>query len=189
VFSDSLAIFATDDTGMLTVLSSAPHYWWALSRASSMKTDLRYTPSDVFETLALPELTGEMRELGDRLDTFRRDGVMLPRQAGLTATYNLVNDPGCQDEEIVELRRIHRAIDEAVCRAYHWDDLVSYGLDHGFHPVGREIRYTVGPALQREFVDRLLELNHERYKQEVAAGLHDKKKRGTGSVVHEEPMF
>ncbi|WP_432920998.1 hypothetical protein ACQPZZ_21520 [Microbispora sp. CA-135349] len=50
-------------------------------------------------------------------------------------------------------------------------------LDHGFHLVGgRETRYTVGPYAQREFVDLLLELNHERYAEEVAKGLHDKKK-------------
>ena len=189
VFSIDLNVFATDDAAMLALLSSAPHYWWAKTRASSMKADLRYTPSDVFETLALPELTGEMRELGDRLDTYRRDNVMLARQAGLTATYNLVNDPGCLDEDIVELRRIHRAIDEAVCRAYQWDDLLKQGLDHGFHPVGRETRYTVGPAVQREFVDRLLELNHERYAEEVAAGLHDKKKRGGGSTKAEGMLF
>ncbi|MGH3626092.1 MAG: type IIL restriction-modification enzyme MmeI [Sciscionella sp.] len=72
VFSHALGVFATDDTAMLALLSSAPHYWWAKSRGSSMKTDLRYTPSDVFETFPLPELTGEMCELGDRLDTFRR---------------------------------------------------------------------------------------------------------------------
>jgi hypothetical protein len=43
--------------------------------------------------------------------------------------------------------------------------------------------------MQREFVDRLLQLNHQRYADEVAAGLHDKKKRGAGSVTHEEPLF
>ncbi|HZO66585.1 MAG TPA: DNA methyltransferase [Kribbellaceae bacterium] len=188
VFDQKLVVFATDDTGMLAMLSSAPHYWWARSRSSTMKTDLSYSPTDVFERLALPELTPEMHELGDRLDTYRR-GVMLARQTGLTAMYNLVNDSNCQGEDIVELRRIHRAIDEAVCRAYQWDDLVTQGLDHGFHTAGRETRYTVGPAIQREFVDRLLKLNHERYAEEVAAGLHDKKKRGTGSVTHEEPLF
>jgi hypothetical protein len=176
VFSHMLSVFATDDAAMLTLLSSAPHYWWAVSRASSMKTDLRYTPSDVFETLPLPVLTQDMRELGDRLDRFRRD-VMLARQAGLTKTYNLVHDPSCNDADIVELREIHRAIDAAVCRAYEWGDLVP-DLDHGHHKVGREMRYTVGPVIQRELVDRLLELNYERYAAEVAAGLHDKKKGG-----------
>jgi hypothetical protein len=179
VFSHALGVFATDDTAMLVLLSSSLHYWWAVSRASSMRTDLRYTPSDVFETFPLPELTAEMRQLGDRLDTYRRD-VMLSRQAGLTATYNMVFDPECRDEDIVELRRIHREIDEAVCRAYGWDDLVEQGLDHGFHQAGAYIRYTIGPAVKQEILDRLLELNHERYAAEVAAGLHERgaKKRG-----------
>ncbi|TDE36417.1 DNA methyltransferase [Actinomadura sp. 6K520] len=173
VFSHALGVFASDDTAMLALLSSAPHYLWAVSRASSMKADLRYTPSDVFETLPLPEMTSEMRVLGDRLDRFRR-GLMLARQAGLTKTYNMVHDPKCMDMDIVELRQIHEMIDEAVCRAYGWDDLIPQ-LDHGHHGTGREMRYTVPRAVQRELVDRLLELNHERYAAEVAAGLHDKK--------------
>ncbi|MFI0370846.1 Eco57I restriction-modification methylase domain-containing protein [Actinomadura sp. 1N219] len=189
VFSHMLGVFATDDTAMLAFLSSAPHYWWAVSRASSMKADLRYTPSDVFETLPLPGMTSVMRALGERLDGFRRDG-MLARQAGLTKTYNMVNDPECRDADIVELRAIHRAIDEAVCRAYGWDDLIPQ-LDHGHHPVGRETRYTVGPAVQRELVDRLLELNHERYAAEVAAGLHDKKgkKGGRARASEQDGLF
>lgn len=173
VFSHALGVFATDDRGMLALLSSAPHYWWAINRASTMKGDLRYTPTDVFETLARPELTEEMRELGEKLDTYRREGVMLPRQAGLTATYNLVHDPGRVDSDIVELRSIHVAIDQAVMRAYGWDDLE---LDHEFHDTRQGVRYTVGPTVRQEILDRLLELNHERYAAEVAAGLHDKKK-------------
>ena len=37
------------------------------------------------------------------------------------------------------------------------------------------MRFTVSPAAKDELLDRLLELNHERYAAEVAAGLHDKK--------------
>jgi hypothetical protein len=189
VFSHGLAVFATDDTAMLALLSSAPHYWWALSRASTLETRVRYTPSDVFETLPLPELTQQMRELGDRLDTYRRN-VMLSRQSGLTKTYNLVHDPACTDTDIAELRAIHTAIDEATVRAYGWDDMLDQ-LDHGFHPVGRETRYTIGPAAQREILDRLLELNHERYAEEVAAGLHDKKGRAAkrGAVGDQDGLF
>jgi hypothetical protein len=188
IFSDALVVFATDDPAMLALLSSAPHYWWAITRASTLETRVRYAPSDVFETLALPELTEEMRGLGDRLDGFRRE-LMLRRQAGLTATYNLVNDPGRQDEDIVELRAIHRAIDEAVCRAYGWKDLLAQGLDHGFHDLGRETRYTVGPAVRREMVDLLLELNHQRYAEEVAAGLHAKKATRAASLPTEQPAL
>ncbi|MEU8799535.1 DNA methyltransferase [Spirillospora sp. NPDC048819] len=178
VFAHKLGLFALDDTAMLAMLGSNFHYHWTVSRSSTMKADINYSPSDVFETLALPEMTSEMRVLGDRLDRFRRD-LMLARQAGLTKTYNMVHDPKCMDTDIVELRQIHEMIDEAVCRAYGWDDLVPQ-LDHGHYSTGREMRYTVGPAVQRELVDRLLELNHERYAAEVAAGLHDKKARKGG---------
>jgi hypothetical protein len=176
VISEMVVAFASEDPAFLALLSSAVHYWWAMSRASSMKADLRYTPSDVFETFPLPELTQAQRELGDRLDTFRRD-VMLSRQTGLTKTYNLVFDPSVHDDDIVELRRIHQAIDEATVRAYGWDDLLDQ-LNHGFHLAGRDLRWTIGPTAQREILDRLLELNHERYAAEVAAGLHDKGKKG-----------
>jgi hypothetical protein len=191
VYSHALGVFATDDTATLAMLSSAPHYWWAKSHASSMRMDLRYTPSDVFETFPMPELTDEMRELGDRLDAFRRD-VMQSRNSGLTKTYNLVFDPDCKDEEIEELRHIHRAIDEATIRAYGWEDRIEAvgGLDHGFHKVGRETRYTIGPAAQREVLDSLLELNHERYAEEVAQGLHgDKAAKKLSEQTGAEALF
>jgi hypothetical protein len=177
VFSHGLTVFAIDDTAMLALLSSAPHYWWTITRASTLGGAVRYTPSDVFLTLPLPELTHALRELGNRLDTYRCN-VMRSRQAGLTKTYNIVHDPASADSDIVELRAIHRGIDEVTVRAYGWVDLIDE-LDHGFHTVGRETRYTIGPAAQREILDRLLELNHARYAAEVTAGLHTKgKKRG-----------
>jgi hypothetical protein len=172
VYSHALGIFATDDPAMLTLLSSAFHYWWTVYRGSSLRTDLRYTLSDVFETLPLPELTQDMRHLGDRLDSYRKR-LMLSRQAGLTATYNLVHDSRCLDADIVTLREIHRQIDHTVAHSYGWEDLE---LDHGFHETRQGVRYTVGPAARQEILDRLLELNHERHASEVAAGLHDTKR-------------
>jgi hypothetical protein len=186
VFSHKLGVFATDNPAMLALLSSAPHYWWAITRSSTLETRTNYSPTDVFVTLARPELTEELRELGERLDTYRRDSVMLPRQAGLTTTYNLVHDPTCKDSDIAEVRRIHLAIDHAVMRAYGWDDLE---LDHGFHETRQGIRYTVGPVVRQEILDRLLELNHERYAAEVAAGLHDKKKGKAKKVSQQGSLF
>src|SRR5690606_1330714 len=37
VFAHKLGVFATDDTAMLALLSSSPHYWWVSSRSSTMK--------------------------------------------------------------------------------------------------------------------------------------------------------
>ena len=176
VFDQKLVIFASEDTAFLAVLSSNIHYWWTEKEGSTLERRLVYTPSKVFGTFPVPELNSGTRELGDRLDTFRRD-LMLARQAGLTATYNLVHDPKCADADIVELRDIHRAIDEAVVRAYGWDDLLDLGLDHGFQDTRQGTRYTVGPVVRQEILDRLLELNHARYAAEVKAGLHDKRRK------------
>jgi hypothetical protein len=92
-------------------------------------------------------------------------------------TYNLVHDRGCADADIVELREIHRAIDHSVVRAYGWDDLLASGLDHGFHDTRQGPRYTIGAVVRQEILDRLLELNHERYAAEERAGLHNKQGR------------
>jgi hypothetical protein len=174
VMNEKTIVFASDDTGLLALLSCAPHYWWAIQFSSTMKADLNYAPSDVFETFPCPEATVRMRELGRQLNSFRRE-LMLARWAGLTATYNLVHDRNCTDADIAGLREIHRAIDDAVMRAYGWDDLLAAGLDHGFHETRQGPRYTIGPVVRQEILDRLLELNHERYAAEVAVGLHDKK--------------
>ena len=62
--------------------------------------------------------------------------------------------------------------DQAVAAAYGWDDL---DLGHDFHETDQGTRYTLSPPARREVLDRLLELNHQRYAEEVAQGLHDKK--------------
>lgn len=55
------------------------------------------------------------------------------------------------------------------------------GLGHDFHNTKQGIRFTISETARREVLDRLLELNHQRYAEEVAQGLHDKKKaKGKG---------
>ena len=188
VMNEKTVIFASDDVGLLGLLSSAVHYWWAITYSSTMKADLNYAPSAVFETLPRPEVTAEMQELGGRLDIFRRE-LMLARQGGLTATYNLMHAQRCSDSDIAELREIHRGIDEAVVRAYRWDDLLGAGLDHGFHDTRQGPRYTIGPVVRQEILDRLLELNHDRYAAEVKAGLHDKRGRKRSAQSGDTTLF
>jgi hypothetical protein len=190
VFSHMLGVFASSDPAFLALLSSAPHYWWAIDRASTMKGDLRYTPTDVFETLVRPPLTDALRAAGARLHAHRRD-LMLARNIGLTATYNLVHDRDCHDPDIVELRRIHTEIDRATIAAYGWHDLLdetgatppadpthqTVPLGHGFHKTDQGDRYTIGPLARTEIIDRLRQLNHQAYADEVLLGLHKKPKK------------
>jgi hypothetical protein len=194
VFSHKLAVFTSRDAAMLSMLSSSVHHLWAISKTSTrgVGNAPNYSPSDVFETLPLPDQTTQMRHLGQRLDSYRRH-LMIKRQLGLTNLYNLVFDDSVYDPEIADLRRIHREIDEATVRAYGWRDLLEQGLNHGFHRAGARVRYTIVPAMWQEILDRLLELNHARYAEEVAAGLHDKKakdgKRQPNPASDDEVLF
>ncbi|MFI6581757.1 Eco57I restriction-modification methylase domain-containing protein [Embleya sp. NPDC050493] len=175
VMSEATVIFASDDYALLAILSSAYHYWWAIDRASTMKGDLRYTPTDVFETLVRPASSDSLRSIGARLDKFR-SSLMAQRGIGLTAVHNLIHDPACQDNDIIELRSIHRQIDSIVTAAYGWDDLLTNASDlqHDFHDTTQGIRYTVGTPARAEILDRLRELNHQQYADEIHLGLHKK---------------
>jgi hypothetical protein len=102
--------------------------------------------------------------------------LMLDRQEGLTATYNRFHDPAETAEDIAHLRRLHLEMDQAVAAAYGWSDLA---LDHGFHETAQGLRYTISEPARREVLTRLLQLNHQRYEEEVAAGLHEKGKKST----------
>ncbi|MHC5717578.1 MAG: hypothetical protein ACYTX0_37115 [Nostoc sp.] len=99
-----------------------------------------------------------------------------PRQEGLTKTYNRFHNPDETAADIQQLRELHIEMDNAVAAAYSWQDLE---LSHGFHQTKQGLRFTISETARREVLDRLLELNHQRYSDEVAQGLHDKgKKKG-----------
>jgi hypothetical protein len=172
VYADRLVIIAYDDYGRFGVLASQLHACWVLSHSATLETRPTYNPTDCFETFPQPQLSEELAGIAQALDEHRR-ALMLARNDGLTRTYNCLHDADETAADIAELRRLHVELDHAVGAAYGWDDL---DLDHGFHETPQGVRYTIGPVARVEVLDRLLELNHERYAAEVAAGLHAKKK-------------
>jgi hypothetical protein len=84
-----------------------------------------------------------------------------------------MHDPDESDTYLVEIRDLQRSIDGAVAACYDWDDL---DFGHGFHETKQGIRFTISEKARREVLARLLKLNHERHAEEVAQGLHEKKK-------------
>ena len=162
VFAHACGVFALDSHADQAVLSSSAHFIWTVRYASTMRTDIRYTPSDVFLTLPRPKGTPELAELGERLDARRRE-LMLARCWGLTTTYNAVHNPAVRDPAIVELREIHESIDHAVLAAYGWSDL---DPQIGHHPTKIGTRWTVSKEARFELLDRLLEENHRRHAAE-----------------------
>ena len=55
VFSHGLAVFSLSTRAAFCALQARPHEIWARFFGSSMKDDLRYTPSDCFETFPFPD--------------------------------------------------------------------------------------------------------------------------------------
>jgi hypothetical protein len=161
IFDQKLVVFATSWFADQAVLSSGIHQVWAIKYTATMRTDVSYSPSDVFLTFPRPEPTGRLAEAGRTLDTERRE-IMLRRDLGLTKLYNLVNNSDVADvadRDVARMREIHVKLDHAVTNAYGWGDVE---LDHGFHTYRKMTRWTVSPAARVEILDRLLEENLRR---------------------------
>jgi hypothetical protein len=87
---------------------------------------------------------------------------------------------------ILKLRELHVQTDQAVLEAYDWhQDDPKWGkaieLRHDFYevdylPENDRVRRTIHPNARKEVLKRLLQLNHERYGEEVEKGLHAKTK-------------
>ncbi|MFF9337315.1 DNA methyltransferase [Streptomyces albogriseolus] len=161
VISHKMAVFATDSHVDQAVLSSSIHQLWAIKYGATMRSDVNYSPSDVFLTFPRPRVQGALDEVGRTLNDVRRE-IMLRRALNLTKLYNLVNDRAISDSadpDVARLREIHAEVDRAVMAAYGWDDV---SLGHGFYTYRQMERWTVSPTARVEILDRLLEENHRR---------------------------
>ncbi len=116
--SDATNAFAFDDNYAMGVLCSRLHHEWARAQSSTLRIDIRYTPTTAFETFPLPRPTteqrGEIAELSRALIARRRE-ICLERQIGLTKLYNEVDEGAYRD-----LKDLHRRLDEGVAAAYGW---------------------------------------------------------------------
>ncbi len=170
VYSDALCVIVSESDAEYAIIQSTFHDNWARFCGSTLETRMRYTPSDCFETFPFPNSMQGLDNIGKCYNQHRQS-IMLSRQEGLTKTYNRFHDPQETGEDIVQLRTLHKEMDEAVTMAYGWDNLE---LEHGFHETKQGLRYTISDVARREVLGRLLMLNHERYAEEVAMGLHEK---------------
>jgi Eco57I restriction-modification methylase/restriction-modification enzyme MmeI-like protein len=176
VYSNSLVVFAIEEPGVATVLSSTFHELWARQWSGTLEARLKYYPSSCLENFPLPEDMRRLNQTGDQYLNYRTE-TLLARNQGLTTVYNGVHDPGETSQRITELRRLRRELDRAVADVYGWSDLE---LDHDFRETPLGLRYTISDAVKTETLDRLLELNHARYAEEIAQGLHANKGEAGG---------
>ncbi|HTU14387.1 MAG TPA: DNA methyltransferase [Solirubrobacterales bacterium] len=122
--SNATNVFAFDDDYSMGVLTSSVHGAWARSEGSTLRVDLRYTPTSCFETFPWPMPSKKQRvEIGEAVKSLLdlRSAICVDRQIGLTTLYNQVDDGAWQD-----LAAAHRKLDEAVAKAYGWPGKVAH---------------------------------------------------------------
>ena len=217
ILDAKLVVVPLEQIRYLCILQSSIHFYWSWKYCTTMKADLTYTPSAIFETFPFPAGFEPNREyvpeeilaaedadeqikqhkatldaLGEKLDNQRKT-IMLKIKIGLTNLYNLYHQENlsaasiaktakCSDAdaewalgEFMKMRQVQVECDTAVAAAYGWSDIA---LNHGFYdleflPENDRRRYTVCPDARKEIMTRLLKLNNDRHKQELAAGLVD----------------
>ena len=146
VYANTLNIFSLGDFYSFSCLESSLHINWASMNCSTMKDDLRYTPTTAFETFPFPIALSDcavsnpvhhatrqsVEYIGERYHQFRAD-LMVSNNEGLTSTYNRFHDPDETSSGLLELRRLHSEIDLTVLAAYGWSDIPTacgFGLDY-----------------------------------------------------------
>ena len=176
VYGHTLIIFPISNLSGFAVLQSRFHQLWSAFLGPTMKDDLRYTPSDCFETFPFPEnweTHPSLEAAGEAYYEFRA-ALMIKNGEGLTKTYNRFHDPEELDPRVAELRWLHTAMDRAVLDAYGWDDiptdcefLLDYEIDEEtWGKKKKPWRYRWPEAIRNEVLARLLALNAERARSE-----------------------
>jgi hypothetical protein len=194
VYSEQLIVFSLEAYSAFSTLQSRIHEIWARFFGSSMKDDLRYTPSDCFETFPFPpnwETNPTLETIGKAYYEFRAD-LMVRHNEGLTATYNRFHDPDEINPDILKLRELHAQMDRAVLDAYGWTDIPTdceFLLDYededeeGTSKRKKPWRYRWPEEVHDEVLARLLKLNQERAEAEKLGSKPKRRKEPAKSVT------
>ena len=154
IFAHTLYVYPFRLSSQIAILQSSIHVDWAQVQSSSLEERLRYSCADCFETFPFPttlldvtasDLTHEatrqaLESIGERYHQFRAE-LMVSNNEGLTSTYNRLHDPSETSEGILELRRLHDEMDQAVLAAYGWLDVLPMASDTNPRPCGFGLDY------------------------------------------------
>ena len=111
-------VFAFEDDYAMGILGSRIHGEWARAQSSTLRLDVRYTPTSAFETFPWPDASDDVR---DRIGTLTRElleqraAICHDQEMGLTQLYNQIDEGAW-----TALRDLHRRLDEMVAKAYGW---------------------------------------------------------------------
>jgi hypothetical protein len=139
------------DDYAIGILMSAAHTAWTIARCSTLRLDLRYTPTTIFMSFPWPDRAPEPEQaIGSAAAALiaHRDELCLDREIGLTTLYNQLEEGAHQ-----KLRDLHRDLNRAVVDAYDWprraaedeDELIRLLLERNLAISRGEVLYSPFP--------------------------------------------
>ena len=189
-----LVCVGSDTASLLAMLSSRVHVHWSIEAGGwlGMGNDPRYSKSLTFEPMPFPALDGQsnlalmLDDLGERLDSFRKERLAEHDFLTMTALYNVLErvrelESGCEvpaltpeERDIHEaglasvLKEIHDDIDRTVLEAYGWADLTPALVGRPGATMPSPHKTPEQEEAEEELLARLVALNRERAAEEQA---------------------
>ena len=126
-------------------IQSSAHSQGTTFLASALNDLIRFFMSDCFDAFPFPRPAvfdsegNQLESLGEDLKKVSvkycetRAELMVGNNEGVTSTYNRFDDPAETSGGIVEPRRLHEEMDQAVLAAYGWSGVpipCGFGLDY-----------------------------------------------------------
>jgi len=179
LFADGLKMFDDDRFGLLGVLQSRLHEVWANATSSRFGKSLRYSTSTSFDTFPLRAKAVGALAVADAAEEYlrKRQQLLWQFNVGTTDLYGKFHDPSDDTAGIVQLRKAHAALDEAVVHAYGWDGFPTAcefvgdsGTVTSSDTLQDRVRYRWPDSVRDEALERLLELNDQRAKDDLRSG-------------------
>lgn len=156
-----IRVVASKSAFVLGCVSSKPHLVWSLATGGTLEDRPVYNTTRCFDPFPFPDASEKqkkrIRDLGERLDTHRKNVMAKHKQLTMTGMYNVLEKvrAGTEltdaDKDVYEagligvLKQIHDDLDAAVAEAYGWPTDLS----------------------NDEILERLVALNHERAAEEA----------------------
>tara|TARA_R110002110_G_C13148438_1_gene690506 strand:- start:71 stop:709 length:639 start_codon:yes stop_codon:yes gene_type:complete len=180
IYTNKIVLIDDEREDYLAIFKSSAFRGW-LQHLSGGKIEgrLSLSISESIAKYAIPDAIVSMEGISaaERLDELSVE-LAERHNFGLTEVMNWINSPERDDATVSELRDLMAKIDEDVFVAYGWTDL---NPKYEFRPfsggsVNDPWRWALSDQTLSEVIRRLTELNRQRYEEEVAQGLHGKKK-------------
>jgi hypothetical protein len=163
VFTDAVVVWPYEDRALFALLSSWHHRSWAQWWGSGMQERFRYAISDCYYTFPFPERSEELNDLGKRLNLMQKK-LKISKQIGMTKLYKLFHSPLVNDEEIKELRDLHKNIDKELHSLYGFDFEMG---DYEFSEFKKLVQFGPNKDDRIRILQGLLAENNKQYEGQV----------------------